>query len=67
MYKNKCEISSTHLEDVLVIIVTISKSVEALHLFFLLPLSQNKCCIPTAQISMVVDALAQLGDKTDHL
>ena len=34
---------------------------------YILPLSQNKCCIPTAQVSMVVDALVQLGDKTDHL
>ena len=33
----------------------------------ILPLSQNKCCIPTAQVSMVVETLVQLGDKIDHL
>ena len=32
-----------------------------------LPLSQNKCCISTAQVSMVVETPVQLGDKTDHL
>ena len=35
--------------------------------FNILPLSQNKCCIPTAQVNMMVNTPAQLGNKTDHL
>ena len=34
---------------------------------FILPLSQNKCCIPTGQVSMMVQTSAQIRDKTNHL